>query len=132
MVQHELLIMAIGERFPALMHGRDFWVGHPLDVDTGEQCGDAFIAQWKDGEPPDVAELLKRAEELRPVYDERQARQRRNALLMSTDWTQALDLPADIRERWAAYRQVLRDLPEQPGWPSDVQWPAEPIDDSTA
>jgi hypothetical protein len=27
---------------------------------------------------------------------------------------------------WAKYRQALRDLPEQPGFPFEVTWPEEP------
>ena len=27
---------------------------------------------------------------------------------------------------WAKYRQALRDLPEQPGFPFNVEWPKEP------
>ena len=27
---------------------------------------------------------------------------------------------------WAAYRQALRDLPEQPGFPFEIHWPVKP------
>lgn len=53
------------------------------------------------------------------------ARETRNKLLLECDWTQLLDSPVD-REPWAAYRQELRDIPGQPGFPWDVQWPSAP------
>jgi len=51
----------------------------------------------------------------------------RALLLRSTDWTQMADarLSAVQRAEMAAYRQALRDLPEQPGFP-DCQWPQPP------
>jgi hypothetical protein len=30
------------------------------------------------------------------------------------------------REEWAVYRQALRDIPEQPGFPWEVEWPVPP------
>lgn len=52
----------------------------------------------------------------------------RTALLSSTDWTQAADSPlsADDRALWAAYRQALRDVPQQGGFPWAVEWPTRP------
>ncbi len=58
---------------------------------------------------------------------EHEARGKRNDLLRASDWTQLADstLSAVERTEWAAYRQALRDLPQQPGFP-DVDWPAPP------
>lgn len=52
----------------------------------------------------------------------------RAALLSSTDWTQAADSPlsSDDRALWAAYRQALRDVPQQGGFPWMVEWPKRP------
>jgi hypothetical protein len=52
-------------------------------------------------------------------------RNQRNALLTSTDWTQVLDAPVN-QEAWAEYRQALRDLPQQDGFPWDVVFPDNP------
>ncbi|WP_197716235.1 tail fiber assembly protein [Cereibacter sphaeroides] len=54
-----------------------------------------------------------------------EARARRDALLTACDWTQVPDAPVD-RAAWAAYRQTLRDLPEQPGFPAGIAWPEPP------
>jgi hypothetical protein len=60
--------------------------------------------------------------------DEEQAkavREQRNQKLKDSDWTQVLDAPVD-QAAWATYRQALRDISAQPGFPWDVQWPEMP------
>ena len=52
-------------------------------------------------------------------------RQERNGLLTSSDWTQVADAPVDAAA-WVAYRQALRDLTSQPGFPWAVEWPEVP------
>lgn len=49
----------------------------------------------------------------------------RNEKLSKSDWTQVSDSPTD-KTVWAAYRQSLRDVTKQPGFPSEVEWPIEP------
>ena len=53
---------------------------------------------------------------------------RRDQLLRDTDWTQTLDAPIDTASREAVrlYRQALRDLPEQEGFPENILWPELP------
>lgn len=50
----------------------------------------------------------------------------RDSLLRETDWTQLPDIPQVIKDKWATYRQELRDVPEQQGFPADVVWPIKP------
>lgn len=52
-------------------------------------------------------------------------REQRNIKLSASDWTQVADAPVNSLA-WANYRQALRDLPGQPGFPWDVIWPSEP------
>ena len=54
-----------------------------------------------------------------------QHRQKRNALLAASDWTQVADAPVD-KAAWGEYRQALRDITDQPGFPLDIAWPAPP------
>jgi len=54
-----------------------------------------------------------------------QARSQRNALLSQSDWTQVPDAPVD-QQAWANYRQALRDVPQQAGFPTDITWPVKP------
>ena len=52
----------------------------------------------------------------------------RTMLLRDTDWTQIADNNLDAQQRasFAAYRSLLRDIPEQAGFPF-VAWPQAPI-----
>lgn len=54
------------------------------------------------------------------------ARSQRDALLAQTDWTQAADVPQATKDKWAPYRQALRDVPQQAGFPTNVTWPTKP------
>lgn len=58
-------------------------------------------------------------------------RTRRNLLLTSSDWTQVLDAPVD-RDKWATYRQLLRDITLIDGFPVDIEWPISPINNQDA
>lgn len=49
----------------------------------------------------------------------------RNARLAACDWTQLPDAPVD-HTIWATYRQELRDVTDQAGFPWDVAWPVAP------
>jgi len=54
-----------------------------------------------------------------------EARTQRDALLSQSDWTQVPDAPVD-QAAWAEYRQALRDLPQQAGFPTEITWPQIP------
>lgn len=50
----------------------------------------------------------------------------RNSLLKSTDWTQLPDVPEGTKQKWAKYRQELRDITKQKGFPENIKWPKAP------
>lgn len=54
------------------------------------------------------------------------ARARRNKLLADSDWTQGKDIPDSISAPWAVYRQALRDVTSQEGFPTTINWPQKP------
>lgn len=47
----------------------------------------------------------------------------RDRMLASCDWTQIADASVPNKEAWATFRQALRDVPLQAGFPFNVQWP---------
>jgi hypothetical protein len=49
----------------------------------------------------------------------------RNDKLSKSDWTQIADSTAD-KTAWATYRQALRDVPSQTGFPWEITWPTQP------
>ena len=57
-----------------------------------------------------------------------EARAKRNALIAETDYLVMPDYPLGAGKKAAvlAYRQALRDVPEQAGFPRQIDWPARP------
>ena len=53
-------------------------------------------------------------------------RRDRDSKLKESDWTQLADSPVN-KETWATYRQSLRDVPSQEGFPWTITWPTEPL-----
>lgn len=55
-------------------------------------------------------------------------RSERNTKLTECDWTQLNDTPLDnaAKIQWTTYRQALRDIPTQSGFPHSVIWPTKP------
>lgn len=56
-----------------------------------------------------------------------EARALRNLLIAQSDWTVLADAPLTAAQKtaWAAYRQALRDVTAQAGFPVDVVWPVK-------
>ena len=52
-------------------------------------------------------------------------RKSRGDKLADSDWTQVADAPVD-KAVWATYRQALRDITTQEGFPWTVTWPDAP------
>lgn len=52
-------------------------------------------------------------------------RQTRNNMLKESDWTQITDATVD-KQTWATYRQALRDVTSQVGFPWTITWPDAP------
>jgi hypothetical protein len=49
----------------------------------------------------------------------------RGEKLKDSDWTQVADAPVD-QAAWATYRQALRDVTGQQGFPWTITWPTQP------
>ena len=56
------------------------------------------------------------------------ARNQRDRLLTDSDWVtiRATDTANPVLTEWQTYRQALRDITEQTGFPDNVEWPQEP------
>lgn len=65
---------------------------------------------------------------LEALRQEAGARSERNRKLAESDWTASADVPMDemVRADWLAYRQALRDVPQQAAFPSEIAWPTKP------
>jgi hypothetical protein len=56
------------------------------------------------------------------------ARGRRDEMLSACDWvvTRALEVSEPVPAQWVTYRQALRDVSSQAGFPTTITWPTPP------
>lgn len=68
----------------------------------------------------------KTAEEMQGYVDSlsREVRSARDTLLAETDWSANTDVV--MSDEMKAYRQALRDVPQQAGFPDTIDWPVKP------
>jgi hypothetical protein len=87
-------------------------------ADTPTYAGDKWHLEWS------VVE--KTPEEKQNYYNASSARVRakRNRLLQDTDWMALSD--STMTTEWASYRQALRDITSQGGFPYTIEWPTKP------
>jgi len=77
--------------------------------------------------PTEVEQLMSQKEDYDSGSAERiskEVRNQRDRLLTDTDWMALSD--NTMSPEWASYRQGLRDITDQAGFPSSVTWPTEP------
>lgn len=107
----------------------------PVTRFTGQIPNDGYKYEAKTLQQPDgswAQELLQvpisDAEYQTNVANVAQAMKNgRNAMLRDCDWTQAADVDLPNKAAWATYRQALRDVPSQSGFPFNVVWPSAPV-----
>lgn len=77
--------------------------------------------------PEEEAEWDKQEAEYAALEGDRKAkevRDTRNYLLAETDWWMLPD--NNQTQAQISYRQALRDLPQQEGFPFNIEWPVKP------
>ena len=72
-----------------------------------------------------VADMDAEAIAAKDAEQAKSVREQRNTKLAECDWTQLADSTAD-KAAWAIYRQALRDITLQSGFPWEIQWPVAP------
>jgi hypothetical protein len=87
--------------------------------DGVEQVAGKWVWKWSISEMDDEAKAAKDATQATAVRADRDRR------LADSDWTQVADAPVN-QAAWATYRQGLRDVPAQAGFPYDITWPVKP------
>lgn len=120
--------------FPSPLTDKDLPSGYvAVAVDPTPFCGPAqkTVAarpvqrngKWVQGWTVVDLASAEMADRISTVADD--VRAERNRRLAACDWTQLSDAHAN-KDAWAAYRQALRDVTAQPGFPMNVSWPLEP------
>ena len=87
--------------------------------DGAQEIDGQWYTKYSVADMDDEAKTAKDAEQAKSV------RTQRDEKLKATDWTQVSDAPVD-KTVWATYRQALRDLTKESGFPGDMEWPEEP------
>jgi hypothetical protein len=143
-------IRHINDTEPTVWDENNYCLARKLTPEQAEQFG---VSKLKIVTPPAYDLATERREEgpailvdgvwtqnyvIVPLTDEERAevaasqsaqvRSDRNTRLTQTDWTQLDDTPLDnvAKSAWANYRQALRDVPDQAGFPFNVTWPTQP------
>ena len=89
------------------------------DLTTSDQFAEAgIVVEFIDVPDPEVPQ---------EIVAER-VRESRDRMLSDTDFYLISDYPIDEQDlaEIKQYRQALRDIPSQPGFPTNVEWPTEP------
>lgn len=75
-----------------------------------------------------VEKIPEKTEEEKLQEAKEQARAKRDALLSACDYFVMVDYPASEEDKALVvlYRQALRDVPQQEGFPFDIVWPEKP------
>ena len=68
--------------------------------------------------------VVEEVQEVRTFTDAELARLKRDSLLLETDYWGLSDHIMTDEQR--QYRQLLRDIPQQEGFPSVIDWPVKP------
>ena len=87
--------------------------------------GPIFTDTTLDGVTTSAAEAEAAYKAMKDTEQAANVRTSRNDKLAQCDWTQIVDSTAD-KPAWATYRQALRDVTAQEGFPWNVTWPQQP------
>jgi hypothetical protein len=108
------------------------------DITTPDQnmavryvCIDGFIREANAEELTSILEVEVRAVSDALAYQTALMRQQRNSFLNDSDWVELPSaiarLSAEQFSAWMTYRQALRDVPQQEGFPNTIVWPTQPV-----
>jgi len=108
--------------------GADVVLEGPQAQPTRYQVGFRDGVEQVDGKWFTKYSVVDMDQDAKDALDAQQAasvRSQRTQKLAESDWTQVADAPVD-KAAWAVYRQALRDVTTQTGFPWEVTWPAQP------
>ena len=98
----------------------------------GEFLGEITEQEWEQAEQIarmiDGKLFLGKTQAEKDEEQAREVRSKRDRLLSQTDWTllRAMETGQNVPTEWSDYRQALRDITEQDGFPFNVIFPTPP------
>lgn len=107
-------VTQLTERFPV--------DGYQYAIEIKQQSDGSWAQEMVQVEIPEAHYLNNVAVQVQTVKADR------DRMLAATDWIVAKSLESAelVPETWKTYRQALRDLSTQPGFPFSIQWPELP------
>ena len=94
-------------------------------IEAPKDIPDGSRAKWGGSQwVNEVIPVEPKPEEPKPTPKDVLVRSERDSLLAATDWTANSDVT--MSDEMRAYRQALRDVPSQAGFPDNVTWPVKP------
>jgi hypothetical protein len=132
---HDEMIAALQSAYPGTEHGKDYTIAMMVSPNSNTQLTSAFIMKWNlpEAEPTPAALHAKigpHAANARTSVKAKYARAERDHRLTKSDAiiTRAIEEgDANKQKNVSAYRQSLRDLPLQAGFPHKITWPVAPV-----
>lgn len=103
--------------------GLSLFVASPKDCTAH---GPEIFKRAKSGEFGAVAKYVPPSTEEANNDLARVARRQRDRNLSACDWTQLPDVSSEVKTKYAEYRQKLRDITDQAGFPTKIEWPVKP------
>ena len=103
-------------------HPQHGWLPYTLDPSDGDNTIDNSALRALVGSNYAAYVAPTTAEINAALADD--VRADRNAKLADSDWRASQDVT--MSDEWRTYRQALRDVPAQAGFPSNITWPNEP------
>jgi len=100
------LYMVLPHLYPDLEDGTDYYLQNNSD-------GNGTFLVWLTDAvtEPTEQELADAKEDAMSAWWWKRLRQKRDELLVESDWSQGADVPSDLKSSYATYRTDLRDLP---------------------
>lgn len=135
-ISHDEMVFCLQKMYPDTHHGVHYMVMHPVEQGSAKRTGPAAIAAWGVGDTHapdpdrDIAPIWERyKDEYTATVQARQARHQREVLLAAADVLVNRAHDSDNADALAiakVYRQALRDVPQQAGFPNTIDWPTKP------
>jgi len=116
----------VQQALKALRSDTPNWYGWDV-LSDGHSWENAIVIQ--DGvTKPTKEEFDAKYNELIAEQPAKEARAKRDRLLTESDWVtiRATDTGNPVPTDWQTYRQALRDITEQTGFPEEIEWPEKP------
>lgn len=109
---------------------------HKIRPNASWTVGDDYDSLvWMDESPKPTKQEIEAAwDEVEFDIAAKEIRHLRDRKLNETDWVvvKYSELGEAIPDDWKNYRQALRDISEQSGFPNDIDWPAHPTHEDSS